>query len=148
LEYFNEPEKTQDSFDENGWFHTGDLGYFDDDGFLFISGRKKEMLKYNNYQIAPSEIEEIIDALEGIEGSCVVGVLDEKTGNDLIFAFVKKNSKSNLSVNEILNFVNSKVIDAKQIRGGIHFVDSFPMTPSGKLKKMEMKKIAEKMEKF
>jgi 4-coumarate--CoA ligase len=143
--YFEDDEKTREAIYEKVFFRSGDLGYFDEDGFLFISGRKKEMLKYNNYQISASELEELIETLEEIESSCVVGVLDENTGNDTIYAFVKKIPNMNIQENDILNFVNSKVIDAKQIRGGIHFVDSFPMTPSGKIKKVEMKKLAMKI---
>jgi 4-coumarate--CoA ligase len=136
------PNDAGEIYDSDGWMCTGDLGYFDDDGFLFIVGRKKDLLKFNNYQVYPSEIEELIDSIDGVESSCVVGVLDEKTGNDKIFAFVKKVS-STLKEDEILNFVNSNVIDAKKLRGGVYFVESFPLTPSGKVKKNEMRKIAE-----
>jgi acyl-CoA synthetase (AMP-forming)/AMP-acid ligase II len=144
LQYFDEPEKTHEATYDD-WFHSGDMGYFDEDEFLFISGRKKEILKYNNFQVSPLDIEEIIESLEDVEQSCVVGVLNEKTGNDLIVAFVKKKLNSNLTEDEILSFVDSKLIDAKRLRGGVHFVDSFPLTPSAKIKKMEMKKIAENM---
>jgi len=144
--YYADPDKTNEAKIQDQYFRTGDLGYFDDDCFLYIVGRKKEMLKYNNFQVQPAELEEIIESIEGVETSCVVGVLNEKTGNDIIFAFVKKIVSQNygdVSEQKILEFVNSKVIDAKKLRGGVHFVDSFPQTPSGKIIKNDVKKIAE-----
>lgn len=143
LGYFEEPEKSREALDEDGWVKTGDLGYFDDECFLFITGRKKEMLKYNNYQVLPSELEELINSVDGVESSSIVGILDENSGNDIIFAFVKKNPRSDLNEEKILKFVHDKVIDAKKIRGGVHFIDSFPLTPSGKVKKNELKNLAE-----
>lgn len=153
LGYFGDAEKTREARFKETYFRTGDLGYFDDDCFLFIVGRKKDMLKYNNFQVQPSEIEELIDSIEGVETSCVVGVLNENTGNDIICAFVKKifsktNSSTRITEEEILEYVNSRVIDAKKLRGGVHFVDSFPQTPSGKVKKVDMKKIAENIISF
>lgn len=94
-------------------------------------------------QVYPSELESIINEVDGVVTSCVVGVLDEKTGNDLIFGFVVKDSSNQqLTEAEILNHVNGKVIDAKKLRGGIHFVKSFPMTPSGKIKRISMRTLA------
>lgn len=150
LGYFGDSEMTREARFKEKYFRTGDLGYFDDDCFLFIVGRKKDMLKYNNFQVQPSEIEELIDSIQGVENSCVVGVLNENTGNDIICAFVKKIFSQTNSITEekILEYVNSKVIDAKKLRGGVHFVDSFPQTPSGKIKKVDMKKIAEKIMAF
>lgn len=145
LGYFGEPEKSREAFDDEGWLRTGDLGYFDDDHFLFLTGRTKEMLKYNNYQVQPSEIEELINSIDGVENSSVVGILNKSSGNDIIIAFVKRAPKSFISENEIIEFVHQRVIDAKKIRGGVHFVDSFPLNPSGKIKKNELKKLAEKM---
>jgi 4-coumarate--CoA ligase len=143
--YFDDPEKTKECFDADGWIYSGDIGYFDDDGFLFIVDRKKDMLKFNNFQVCPSELEEMIDGIEGVISSCVVGVLDQNTGNDLIFAFVIKNSSNKkLTEEKILNHVQEKVIDAKKLRGGVHFVESFPLTSTGKIQKSEVKNMAQK----
>lgn len=145
LGYFQQEEKTREAFDDEGWMRMGDLGFFDDEGFLHITGRKKETMKFNNFQVLPAELEELINSIDGVEGSSVLGVLDENLGNDIIFAFVKKSSNSNVNEQDIVDFVHGKVIDAKKIRGGVHFVDSFPLTPSGKVKKNELKKVAEKI---
>lgn len=142
--YFDDPEKTKESIND-GWIFSGDIGYFDNDGFLFIIDRKKDMLKFNNFQVYPSELESIINEIDGVLNSCVVGVLEEDTGNDLIHAFVIKDpSKTLLTENKITTYVNSKVIDAKRLRGGVYFVESLPMTPSGKVLKRNVREIAKK----
>jgi 4-coumarate--CoA ligase len=144
--YFDDPERTKEAFDKDGWVYSGDLGYFDDDGFLYIVDRVKDLLKFAGYHIYPSEIEAIINEVKGVRNSCVVGVYDEKSANDFAFAFVMKDpSNDKLIEDDILNHVHSKVMDAKKIRGGVHFIDAFPMTSSGKIKRVEVKKIAEKI---
>lgn len=120
------------------------MGYFDDECFLYLVGRKKEMLKVDNYQVMPGELEDIINSMQGVQSACVIGVLDEKTLNDIICAFVKKmpDQIDSISEQDILDHVNLRVINAKKIRG-VFFIDSFPLTISGKIKKYELKKIAE-----
>jgi acyl-coenzyme A synthetase/AMP-(fatty) acid ligase len=127
---------------QNGWFHMGDLGYYDEEGFLFVTGRKKEMLKFNNFQVTPSELEEIINKIEGVVESCVVGVQQKDTGNDTIYAFVQVDESKTLTEKFVKDYVDERVIDAKRIRGGVHFIKEFEMTPSGKVSKPKMKKIA------
>lgn len=74
--YYGNSEMTRNAFDTDGWFITGDIGYFDADGYLYIVDRKKDILKYCNYQISPSEIESILIKHPGIKQVCVVGVPD------------------------------------------------------------------------
>ncbi|XP_070502824.1 luciferin 4-monooxygenase-like [Chironomus tepperi] len=143
-EYFGDPEKTQATFDGE-WFKTGDIGYFDDNGCLYIVDRKKEMLKYNNFQVTPSEIESVINEIKGIVNSSVVGVYDSNDGNDIIHAFVIVNESSNLTENFILEQVNGKVSEPKKIRGGVHIVKSFPLTFSGKISKIKLRKMAKEL---
>lgn len=143
--YFGDPEKSKESV-KNDWVYSGDIGYFDDEGFLFIIDRKKDMLKFNNFQVYPSELESIINEIDGVISSCVVGVLEEDKGNDLVYAFVIKDPlKCQLNENEIVTYVNSKVIHAKHLRGGVHFVDNLPMTPSGKIQSRNVRKIAQEI---
>jgi acyl-coenzyme A synthetase/AMP-(fatty) acid ligase len=78
--------------------------------------------------------------------SSVVGIFEENQGNDLIFGFVVKDPLNiQLTEDFIMNHVNNKVIDAKKLRGGVHFLDALPMTPSGKIQRPEVKKIAQKI---
>ncbi|KAG5670851.1 hypothetical protein PVAND_001085 [Polypedilum vanderplanki] len=145
LDYVGDHKTYLESFDGD-WFKTGDIGYFDDDGYLHVIDRKKELLKFNNYQVTPSELEAIVNEIDGIISSCVVGVLNKSSGNDIIHAFVIVDETKNLTETQIENFVNSKVIDAKKLRGGVHFVKSFELGLTGKVSRMKMRKIAE--EKF
>ncbi|KAL7025587.1 hypothetical protein ACKWTF_013550 [Chironomus riparius] len=140
-EYFNHPEKTAEAF-EDGWFKTGDIGYYDAAGFFYIVDRKKDLMKYYNYQITSSEIEMIIDEIEGIISSCVVGVPNSETGNDIIHAFVIVDKSKNLQESFILDYVNKKVIDPKRIRGGVHIVDSFPLGLTQKVDRKAVREMA------
>ncbi|KAG5670850.1 hypothetical protein PVAND_001084 [Polypedilum vanderplanki] len=139
--YMNEPEKTKEAFDGE-WLKTGDIGYFDDDGYIYIIDRKKDMMKFQGYQVTPSEIETIINEIKGVVSSCVVGVFDSVNSNDIIHAFVIIEESSDLTENIVLNYVNSKVIDPKKIRGGVHFVKSFATGLTGKICRIQMRKQA------
>lgn len=144
--YFEDAKSTNEAFHEGKYFKTGDLGYFDEDCFLFYIDRKKEALHCGGFEVMPAEVENHINSMKGVKSSCVVGILDEKTGNDILFAFVLRNTGEAhpISEEDIIDHVDSKVIDAKKIRGGVIFIEKFPMTPTGKVKKMELKKIVEK----
>lgn len=83
----------------------------------------------------------IIDEIEGVEASAVVGV--NASHGDIVHAFVIKNPVKELSAELIKDYVNSRVIEEKSIRGGVYFVDKFPSTVSGKIKRNELRKIAE-----
>lgn len=102
--YYNNLEQTKEALDEEGWLHTGDIGYFDEKENLYIVDRKKDILKYQGYHVSPSELEEIINTLDSVVNSCVVGVFDN-TGNDIIYAFVQRKS-TNLTEKEVLEHVN------------------------------------------
>lgn len=139
--YFNEPQKTAEAMFGN-WYKTGDIGYFDSNGFFYIVDRKKQLLKYKNFQITPSEIEAILDGIEGVTSSCVIGVLEADTGNDIVHAFVTVNKQSSLTEGFILEYVNSRVIDPKKIRGGVKIVEALPVGMTGKVDKKKVKEIA------
>lgn len=101
------------------------------------------MLRYNGFQVYPTELEMIIDEVEGVKNSCVVGVFQESSVNDLVFAFVvKEENAKNLTAGDIENYVNKRVIDHKKLRGGVHFVDALPLTPSGKILRRKAKEMA------
>ncbi|KAG5675299.1 hypothetical protein PVAND_005211 [Polypedilum vanderplanki] len=139
--YYNDMEKFKQVYDGE-WFKTGDIGYIDDEGFLYVIDRKKEVLKYNNMQITPVELEEIINQIEGVVSSCAVGVLEEKTGNDIIHAFVIVDNMKNITEDQIQNYVNERVIDNKKLRGGIHFLEKFPTAITGKIDKKKLRSLA------
>lgn len=98
----------------------------------------------NISQIHSSELEDIINEIDGVNSSSVVGIFDPITNNDIIFGFVVKNLTFNeLTEDFIEDYVNSKVIDAKKLRGGVHFLDFLPVSINGKIQKSDVKKIAE-----
>lgn len=107
LGYASNPQATRDSFDSSGWLKTGDLGYFTEDGEIFVVDRKKDMIKYMNYQVAPSELETFIGKMEGVLNVCVVGIPDMISG-DLAAAVIVKDSNSLLTEQDVIDEVASK----------------------------------------
>jgi acyl-CoA synthetase (AMP-forming)/AMP-acid ligase II len=140
--YLNEPEKSDEVFDGE-WFKSGDIGYFDDDGYLYIVDRMKEVMKNGGFKVMPSELEMIIDSIDGVVSSCVVGVLESSTSNDIIHAFVIVDGSKGLTEDFILKFVNDRVMDQKRLRGGVHFVLTFPLGLTGKVDRLKMRKMAQ-----
>lgn len=144
LGYAGNPEATRNAFDRSGWLKTGDLGYFTEDGEIFIVDRKKDMIKYLNYQVAPSELETFIQKMEGVKTACVVGIPDMIAG-DLAAAIVVKEKNSLINEQDIVDEVARKLPQFKRLHGGAYFVDTLPLTPSGKVKKMLVRKSAAQM---
>lgn len=105
--YASNVEATRNAFDSSGWLKTGDLGYFTEDGEIFVVDRKKEMIKYLNYQVAPSEIESCIQKMEGVQQVCVVGIPDIISG-DLAAALIIKENSSGLTEQDVVDEVASK----------------------------------------
>lgn len=107
LGYASNPEATRDAFDAKGWLRTGDLGYINDNCEIYVVDRIKDMIKYMNYQVAPSEIEACILKMEGVLEVCVVGIPDMLSG-DLAAALVVKEMNSNLTEQDIVDEVASE----------------------------------------
>jgi 4-coumarate--CoA ligase len=122
-------------FDSDGFVKTGDVGYFDEKGMLFVIDRKKEILKYKGYQVNPSEIENLIQSIEGVEQVSVVGIPDDFVNSLLTAAVVKRKGFEKLNEKTILQFIANTLPDYKHLHGGVHFFDNLPMTPSGKVQK-------------
>ena len=100
-------------------------------------------MKYKNYQVSPTELETIIHVIDGVVDVCVVGI--EEIGTDLPAAVVIKAKNSSLTEAEIVRAVDEQVSDYKRLRGGVYFVDEFPMTPSGKIKRRYLRDLATKL---
>lgn len=144
--YFNEPELTAQAFDSDGFAYSGDIGYFDEENYIHVIGRKKFQLKCMDYSFTPLEIEEIINQIEGIAASCVIGIYEESEGNDIVYAFViKEEEKKELDEKFITSFVAENSSEMKRITGKVIFVKEFPRTPSHKVRYGELKKIAQEI---
>lgn len=107
LGYLGNEEANREFIDDEGWIHTGDLGYYDDKFNFYIIDRKKDTLKYFGYQISPSEIEAIIEKIYGVEMVCVIGIPDLLL-NDLVTAVVVKSANSDLREEDVLYECNGK----------------------------------------
>ncbi|EDV56315.1 4-coumarate--CoA ligase 1 [Drosophila erecta] len=130
--YFGNPVETQRTQDLEGWVHTGDLGYFDDQNQLHVVDRKKEILKYMGNHYWPSEIEGVISELPQVEEVCVISVYDEQQG-DAAGALVVKRNGSSITAKEIADHVAKRLPSIqKQLHAGVQFTDKLPANPNGK----------------
>ncbi|KAL3283601.1 hypothetical protein HHI36_006739 [Cryptolaemus montrouzieri] len=130
-------------FDADGWFKTGDLAFFNEEGCLTVVDRLKDILLYRLYNIRPSVIEEILVKHPAVHQSFIIGI-PHPQDNELPMGVVllKEEYKNKVTPEEIVEYVNEKVPDDRyKIRAGIKFVDEILRTPSGKIKKIEMKKL-------
>lgn len=139
--YYGSLEKQSEVIDKDGWFHTGDVGYFDDDGYIYIVDRIKDIILYKNFWVAPAPLEEKIMSLDGVKQAVVVGIPDEVCV-DLPAAVVLREEDSKVTEEDVKTIIADNYADAKQLRGGVFFVESIPMTPNGKVKRLEVKKLA------
>ncbi|KAK9872493.1 hypothetical protein WA026_017959 [Henosepilachna vigintioctopunctata] len=130
--YCRNPEATKNTFNEDGWLLTGDAGYYDEDGDLFVTDRLKELIKYKGFQVAPAEIEAILLTHDEIIECGVVGMPDERAG-EVPLAFVVKLEQSQLTERDIQKFVEEKLSNQKWLRGGVVFVKRIPKNPTGKI---------------
>ncbi|KAF2351952.1 AMP-dependent synthetase/ligase [Trinorchestia longiramus] len=136
--YHNDCSKTRDAIDEDGWYHSGDVGHFDQDGFLKVVDRTKELIKVNALQVSPSELEEVLLRMPEVVDVGVVGVLHHKTG-EAPRAYVK--TFAPLEEKKIHDHMAKYCARYKHLTGGIRFVDAIPRTASGKIIKRELLKL-------
>ncbi|KAK4393179.1 4-coumarate--CoA ligase-like 1 [Sesamum angolense] len=129
--YYKNEHETTLTIDKDGWLHTGDIGYIDDDGDVFIVDRIKELIKYKGFQVAPAELEAILLSHPSVEDAAVVGIPDEEAG-EIPAACVVMNKKAKESEEDMMDYVSSNVASYKTVRA-LQFVDAIPKSPSGKI---------------
>jgi acyl-CoA synthetase (AMP-forming)/AMP-acid ligase II len=127
--YLNRAEATAQTIDTEGWLHTGDIGYADEDGHFFIVDRAKELIKYKGFQVAPAELEAVLLTHPVIADAAVIPFPDEEAG-EVPKAFVVL--KGVATAEEIKRFVSERVAPYKKIRL-IEFIEQIPKSPSGKI---------------
>ncbi len=130
--YWRDPETTATVL-RDGWLHTGDLAYRDEEGFLYIVGRSSEMIKSGAHRISPKDIEEVIQELEGVEEVAVVGVPDELLGQ-VIKAVVVRSPGAKLEARDILRHCKANLATYKMPKR-VEFTDRLPRTASGKIRR-------------
>ncbi|KAL9952216.1 hypothetical protein ACROYT_G039437 [Oculina patagonica] len=128
--YLNNPKATAQTIDQEGWVHTGDAGHYDEEGYLYIVDRIKELIKYKGFQVPPAELEALLITHPNIDDVAVIGVPDLKAG-ELPKAFVVR--RTDVTPDEIIKFVAGRVAPHKRLRGGVEFIDQIPKSPSGKI---------------
>jgi acyl-CoA synthetase (AMP-forming)/AMP-acid ligase II len=127
--YLNAPQATADMLDPDGWLHTGDLGRVDDDGYVYVVDRVKELIKYKGMQVAPAELEAVLLGHPAIADAAVVRYPDEEAG-EVPKAFVV--AKTPLPAEEVIDYVAERVAPHKRVRR-VEFIDEIPKALSGKI---------------
>ncbi|XP_011193331.2 uncharacterized protein LOC105219103 [Zeugodacus cucurbitae] len=141
--YYGNPIETKNVQDSDGWLHTGDLGYFDDNNMMYIVDRKKDTLKYQGMHYWPAEIEEVINELPEVEDVCVVGVYDERHG-DAAGAVVVLRQGAELTKEQVKEHVRKSLpIEHKQLHAGVIFIDRLPQNNNGKTLKKDARALFE-----
>ena len=140
LKYWNNPEATRLVLDEQRWMHTGDLAMMDEDGYIHISGRIKDLIIRGGENISPKEIEDFLYQYPNVLDAQVIGVPSEKFGEE-VMAWIKVREGSEISEEELTNFCRERIAHYK-VPKYWKFVDEFPMTISGKIRKVEMREIS------
>lgn len=134
--YCNRPSETKNAF-FNKWFKTGDLGYYDENGSVYLTSRLKDIIKVNSFQVAPVELEEIIRRYKDVADVAVIGIPDKQYG-EVPLAIVVSAPNAKLNVTDLQKFVSNKVANYKQLRGGVIIVDSLPKSATGKILRKDL----------
>jgi acyl-CoA synthetase (AMP-forming)/AMP-acid ligase II len=136
--YLGRPDATAAMIDAGGWLRTGDVGRVDENGWLFVVDRVKELIKYKGFQVAPAELEALLLTHESVADAAVIGVYDED-GNEVPKAYVVRRPTANdLTGDDIIAFVAGKVAPYKKIRR-VEFIDGVPRAASGKILRRELR---------
>jgi len=138
LGYWEQPDKTAEAIDKARWMHTGDLAVMDDEGYLNITGRIKDMVIRGGENVYPREIEEFLYTHPDILDAQVIGVPDERYGEELMVWIRMKEGATALTAESIHAFCDGKLAHYK-IPRYVHIVDEFPMTVTGKIRKVQMR---------
>ena len=138
LGYWADEEKTRAAIDEDGWMHTGDLAVMDEHGYVQITGRIKDMVIRGGENIYPREIEEFLYTHPDILDAQVVGVPDAKYGEELCAWIRMREGAEPLTAEQVREFATGKLAHYK-IPRYVRIVDEFPMTVTGKVRKVEMR---------
>ncbi|MGK8556353.1 AMP-binding protein [Nocardia gipuzkoensis] len=144
LGYWDNPDKTAEAIDAARWMHTGDIGVMDDDGYLAITGRIKDMVIRGGENIYPREIEEFLYTHPDILDAQVIGVPDPKYGEELMAWVRMREGATPLDAAALREFCTGKLAHFK-IPRYVHVVEEFPMTVTGKIRKAEMRELSRRI---
>ena len=135
--YWNRPEATADAIDPQGWFHSGDIGYFDDQGYLFLCDRVKDMVISGGENVYPAEVESILYGHSALLEVAVIGLPDEHWG-EAVTAVVVLKEGAKLELDELRDFAGQSLAKYK-LPSRLYFIDELPRNPAGKVQKFKIK---------
>jgi fatty-acyl-CoA synthase len=138
--YYNNPQATRAAIDESGWLHSGDMAVMDDQGYVQITGRIKDMICRGGEKIFPREVEEFLFTHAKVAEAYVIGIPDSYYGEQ-VMAWVKLKSGQNMNAAELQSFCRGQIMDYK-IPHYVKFVDDFPKTVTGKVQKFKMREMS------
>jgi long-chain acyl-CoA synthetase len=135
--YYNRAEETAGALMPDGWLRTGDGGYRDHDGYLFLTDRIKDMIVSGGENIYPVEVEEVLSQHPGVADVAVIGVPDPRWG-ETVAALIVPTAGVAIDTDEIVGFARAKLAGYKLPRA-VHFVDELPRSPAGKVLKRDLR---------
>jgi len=141
--YYNNPEASAKAIDMDGWLHSGDLGVMDEEGYVTVTGRLKDMIIRGGENVYPREIEEFLYRMDGILDVQVVGVPSRKFGEE-VGAFVILKPDVRMEPEDVKDYCRGQIARYK-IPKYIAFVEAYPMTASGKIQKYKLRELAAEM---
>ena len=134
--YYKRPEATVAAI-KNGWFHSGDIGRRDAEGFLYIADRVKDMILRGGFNVYPRELEEVLQTHEAVSLAAVVGITHDELGEE-VKAYIILKSSVNLTENELIEWCRERMANYKYPRF-VEFRETLPMTATGKILKRELR---------
>jgi fatty-acyl-CoA synthase len=135
--YLNLPDATADAFSPDGWFRSGDMGYLDEDGYLFVSDRLKDMIISGGENIYPAEVENLLNDIDGVTGAAVIGIPDDQWG-EVPWAVLTVADEASVTTESVREHLTGAIARYK-IPKRVVVVDQLPRTASGKVRKAELR---------
>ncbi|KAI3468568.1 hypothetical protein Pfo_025231 [Paulownia fortunei] len=137
--YLNNIDATMAALDKDGWLHTGDIVYFDQEGYLYVIDRLKEVIKYKGFQVAPADLEAVLMSHPEVLDAAVIGARDEEAG-EIPVAFVVLKDESSVSQAALMDYVAKQVAPYKKVRK-VYFRASIPRSAAGKILRRELRSL-------
>jgi fatty-acyl-CoA synthase len=135
--YWNRPDATAEAIDPEGWFHSGDIGYFDEDGFLYVVDRVKDMVISGGENVYPAEVESVLYEHPAVTEIAIIGLPDDRWG-EAVTAVAAVGEGQELSLEELREFGGENLARYK-LPTRLHTVDALPRNPAGKVLKFELR---------
>ena len=138
ISYWNKPDATNQTVDSDGWLRTGDAGYLDEDGYLYIHDRVKDMIISGGENIYPAEVENAIYSHDDVADVAVIGIPNDKWGEAVMAYVVRKDGRDDLSSEDVIEYARSKIARYKCPKT-VEFIDVLPRNASGKILRKDLR---------